>query len=88
MTFDPDHIADLDSVNFDTGISQTGADDTRARAVDDAQPVRTAPRLTANRGLGRRTRIGRRLVGGLVLMIALFSMGGIYSLFAQSSSAD
>ncbi len=79
MTFDPDRIADLDSVDFETGISQTGADDTRARANDDPQPVRPAPRRTANRGPGRRARVGRRLVGGLVLMIALFSMGGIYS---------
>jgi ubiquinol-cytochrome c reductase cytochrome c subunit len=76
MSTQPSQDPDLESVGFDTGVAQTGAEN-----------APRAPRLTTARRRSRRSRIGRRLVGGLVLLIALVSMGGVYSLFAQPSSA-
>lgn len=92
MTHEPAQSAELDSVGFDSAISQTGSEDVGSEVA--SLPRLNVPRLIGARSTstkcraGRRSRIGRRLVGGVVLMIALFSMGGVYSLFAQSSSAD
>jgi ubiquinol-cytochrome c reductase cytochrome c subunit len=65
----------IESVDFDSGISQTGAD------TDQVLPRRMRP---AKRSGGLR----RRLVGAVILFFALASMGGIYSVFAQASSAE
>jgi ubiquinol-cytochrome c reductase cytochrome c subunit len=65
----------IESVDFDSGISQTGAD------TDQLHPRRARP---TKRSGGLR----RRLVGGVVLLFALASMGGVYSVFAQASSAE
>lgn len=87
MTHEPAQSADLDAVGFDSAISQTGAEDVGSEVAPLPRLI-GARATTTKRRAGRRSTIGRRLAGGLVLMIALFSMGGIYSLFAQSSSAD
>ena len=83
-------VADVDvaDVDFATGVSQTGADAPvvapggsragRIRAVGVRRVARTA----------RPGRLRQRLAGAFVLLIALVSMGGVYSMFAQSSTAQ
>ncbi|MEP6852032.1 MAG: cytochrome c [bacterium] len=78
---------DLSDVGFDPAVRQTGAED------DSTLDHPRANSHTPTRGLrrkraGRAGRLRRRLSAGLVLMIALLTMGGIYSMFAQASSAD
>ncbi|MBV9594105.1 MAG: cytochrome c, partial [Actinobacteria bacterium] len=61
-------------LGFEPAVSATGAD------VSDTSPVRRRPR----RKRGWRT----RLAGGLVLLVALVSMGALYGAFAGSSNAN
>lgn len=63
-----------ESVDFESGVGQTGAE------TDALLPRRVRP---AGRARGTR----RRLVSGLALFVGLACMGGVYSVFAQASSA-
>lgn len=80
MSSDPAPNTDLDSVGFHTGVSQTGR--------DEAQLTARLCSTTRRPRRGLRNRVARRVVSAVVLFFALLCMGGVYSLFAQSSSAN
>jgi ubiquinol-cytochrome c reductase cytochrome c subunit len=84
--------AELEAVEFDTGLS--GIDGERdADLIDDGPTSSThSPARSVKIGRRRRrtraSRLRRRLAGVFVLLIGLATMGGVFSMFAQTSTAQ
>ncbi len=81
--------ADLEAVEFDTGLS--GLDHVRDEdeaAIETHSRARSVKISRGSRRRSRASRLRRRLAGAFVLLIALATMGGVFSMFAQTSTAQ
>src|ERR1700722_10901152 len=75
--FDVDFNSDDDELGFAPAISVTGAEKS-SESTANARPARS----------GSVHQWRRRFAGVVALMMALVAMGGLYGLFASSSSAN
>jgi ubiquinol-cytochrome c reductase cytochrome c subunit len=89
-----DKSSTVDAGNDDAEIEALEFGIGRAEETDDAPdlPIASAKTPRPARGRGSRGRRGaklrRRLAGAFVILIGLAAMGGVFSMFAQSSGAQ